>query len=151
DSDGTLIAPIAKVPLTEGNSCGPFAYFHYLQAAALAQIVDEEVRQARIARGAVSLALIERAITESPASFFTQLVEDLRGCLDEYARLGALLDERCGNQAPPQSNIRSALAACLDTVTTLARDKLAAAPTTAETSSESENVNVPAAIAGPSG
>jgi type VI secretion system protein ImpA len=150
DSEGTLIGPIAKVPLTEGNSCGPFAYFHYQQAAALAQIVDEEARQARIDRGAVSLALIERAVGETPASFFAQLVADLRGCLDEYSQLGALLDERCGSQAPPQSNIRSALTACLDMVTALARDKLAVASATGETSLEPEGAKASAKLAGPS-
>lgn len=149
DSEGTLIGPISKVALTEGNSCGPFAYFHYQQAGALAQVADEEVRQARIARGAVSIELIERAVRETPAGFFAQLVADLHACQDEFAQLGTLLEGRCGHDAPPSSNIRSGLAACLETVTNLARDKLAT--TTAQTAPESGADGVAAASAGPSG
>jgi type VI secretion system protein ImpA len=150
EGEGTLIGPIANVPLTEGNSCGPFAHCHYQQAVALTQVADEETRQARIDRGAVSMALIETAVRETPAGFFAQLVEDLRASQEEYAQLGAVLDERCGDETPPTSNIRSALAICLETVTVLARDKLAVAPTDDGKASESEGTNVPATLAGPS-
>jgi type VI secretion system protein ImpA len=127
DAEGTLITPIAKVPLTEGSSSGPYALYHYQQAVALGQVQDEAARQKRIARGAVSLQLIERAVAETPGPHFLGLVEDLKECQQEYARLGEVLEEKCGSQAPPAANIRTTLGACLDAITALARDKLATA------------------------
>ncbi|MCC6416933.1 MAG: type VI secretion system protein TssA [Gemmataceae bacterium] len=132
DAEGTLINPIGQVPLTQGSNAGPYAYFHYQQAGAISQIGDEATREKRIQQGGVSLQLFERAVAETPALFFVTLTEDLTACQDEFAKLGLALDERCGSYSPPTSNIRSALAACLDTVTAVARDKLALAAAATE-------------------
>jgi type VI secretion system protein ImpA len=123
DAEGTLITPIALVPIAEGGS-GPYATYHYKQAAALAQVADEEARQKRIQQGALSMAAIERAVSETPEAFFVTCVDDLKQCQQEYDALGRALEERCNGQAPPTSNIRAALADCLDAVMTVARHKL---------------------------
>src|SRR5262249_31481573 len=68
----------------------------------------------------------------------------------------AVLDDRCGRQAFPASNIRSALTACLDAVTTVARAKLleaappeeAPAPDAAGAARASAAVNGPATAGG---
>lgn len=127
DGEGTLIAPIALVPLTEGSSVGPFALYHYQQAQALGQVQDEQAREKRLKRGAVSLEAFQRAVAETPASFFATLVQDLSECQNEFAKLYGLLEEKCGGRAPPSSNIRAALAACLEAVNYVARDKLSTA------------------------
>jgi type VI secretion system protein ImpA len=127
DAEGTLIAPIAQVPLTEGASVGPFALYHYQRAVALSQVADEEAREKQVRRGTVPLATIEQAVAETPGRFFVALVEDLEQCRQEFAQLEAALEERCGGTAPPGSKIRAALEASLDAVRVLARDKLAAA------------------------
>jgi type VI secretion system protein ImpA len=154
DSEGTLIAPINNILLTQGVNFGPFAFHHYQQAVAVSQIVDEEARQRRIAAGAVPLENIQRAVGETPAEFFRGLVEDLTACQEEFTRLCTVLDEKCGHSSPPSSNIRSALAGCLEAVNTLARDKLAAAAAAEEAPPEagqaaSEGTVVSAATAGP--
>jgi type VI secretion system protein ImpA len=137
DAEGTLISPIAQAPLTQGDNFGPYAYFHYQQAGALAQVADEEAREKRLQQGAVSLQMIDKAVAETPASFFTDLVEDLNQCQEEFGKLGAALEDKCGSKAPPASNIRAALATCLDAINALARDKLAsAAPPAEETPAE---------------
>jgi type VI secretion system protein ImpA len=144
NAEGTLINPIARVPLTEGDSIGPFAYCHYQQAGTVGQLVDADARAKRLEQGAVSLEMFEKAVAETPAAFFTNLVAELTECRDEFARLCAVLDDKCGQQAPPASNIRSALTAGLDTVTTVARAKLeTAAPPDASTDGEA----LPAAAA----
>jgi type VI secretion system protein ImpA len=124
DAEGTLIAPIAQVPLTEGSSVGPFAGYQYQMASDLAQVVDEEAREKRAQQGAITLTMIERAVGETPTPFFVNLVEDLKQCQAEYEALGRVLEERCQDKAPPSSNIRGALATCLDTVKSIARNKL---------------------------
>jgi type VI secretion system protein ImpA len=147
DAEGTLMNPIARIPLTEGGSVGPYAYCDYQQAGAVGQLADAEARAKRLQQGAVSLEMFEKAVAETPASFFANLVADLTECCDEFAKLCAVLDDRCGRQAPPASAIRSALTACLDAVTTMARDKLADAA--AEESSPPESA--PASAAGVNG
>jgi type VI secretion system protein ImpA len=124
DSEGTLIAPIAQVPLTEGGgSTGPFASYHYQSASTLEQ-VDAEAREKRIQQGAVTLAQLEKAASDSSVAFFVNLVDDLKACRGEFDGLCAALDARCDGKAPPSSNIRGALTGCVDAVMALARDKL---------------------------
>ncbi len=144
EGEGTLINPITQVHLTEGKNAGPYAYSHYQQAAALSQVGDEATREKRVQAGAVSMQLFERAIAETPPAFFVNLVDDLTACQDEFGKLCAVLDEKCGAHSPPASNIRSALTSCLDTVTSLARDKLAVAPPPETTTEETESTAVQA-------
>jgi type VI secretion system protein ImpA len=147
DAEGTLIGPITLVPLTQGESMGPFAYCHYQQATALGQVQDEAAREARVQQGAVSMPMFEKAVAETPAAFFVQLVDELKQCQQEFGRLGQVLDEKCGSKAPPTSSIRTALTACLDTITSLARDKLAAA-TPLEEPAAAADAQAPAAADG---
>jgi type VI secretion system protein ImpA len=124
DGEGTLISPIARVSLTEGNSAGPFSWYHYQQACAVQQIADEDTRAKRLKQGAVSMETVEKAVGETPTPFFVNLVEDLGQCQDEFARLSTALEERCGDRAPPSSQIRAALDGCLTAVRSIARHKL---------------------------
>jgi type VI secretion system protein ImpA len=135
DAEGTLITPIGKVPITAGSD-GPFAAYHFQQAQALAQVPDDKVRESRIQQGAVSMVVIERAVNETPSQFYVDLVDDLNQCEQEFNALNQLLEERCNSQAPPSSNIRSALTACRDTIMTIARHKLPVA--TEETAANGE-------------
>src|SRR5262249_18067075 len=77
DAEGTLINPLGRIPLTEGDSAGPFAYVHYQQAVALNQVVDPDVREARAKRGGVTLEKFQQAVGETPPQFFRTLVEDI--------------------------------------------------------------------------
>jgi type VI secretion system protein ImpA len=144
DAEGTLIQPIAKVALTAAGSAGPFAQFHYQKAAALSKIQDENARQAQVAQGGILLETYERAVAETPVEFFGDLVDDLAQCQDEFGRLCNLLEDKCGRQAPPSSNIRSALAACLETVNATARDKLRTRVTAVEAAPSEEAAAGPA-------
>jgi type VI secretion system protein ImpA len=122
--DGTLIQPMRKVAITQGNSAEPYAFWQYEQAGELAKVADEDKRQARIDAGALTMDQMTRAVAETPAAFYSQLVADLDGCLEEFAKLNAVLDEKCGQDSPPASNIRNLLQGILDEVRFLAKDKL---------------------------
>jgi type VI secretion system protein ImpA len=122
DGEGTLVSPILCVPLTGGDP--PYACYHLRQALALAQVKDEAVRARRVQDGAVALEQVQRAVAETPREFFATLLQDLTECRDEFARLCAALDEKCGAHAPPTSNIRNALAACRDALEQVAGAKL---------------------------
>ncbi len=148
--DGTLIQPIRKVQITEGSSDEPYAYWQYEQAGELAKVVDEEKRQARIDAGALTLEQMTLSVSETPTPFFRELLDDLQGALDEFAKLNALLDEKCGMDGPPTSNIRNLLQTILDEVSFLAKDKLAVDAPAAE-SAEAEGGGGAAAAAAAGG
>jgi type VI secretion system protein ImpA len=126
DSEGTLIAPINRAPITGGQD--RYGVMHYLEAKALGKIADAAVRDKKAAQGATTPDKFAKAVAGAPPSFYVNLVQDLTQCQEEFAKLGQALEQRCGpDKAPPTSNIRNALAACLDAVKDAARDKLAVA------------------------
>jgi type VI secretion system protein ImpA len=129
-ADGTLIGPIHNIPLTgESASEGPFARWHYRQAADIEGITDPEKRQKRIDGGAITMDRINKAEAETPAEFAKNLLDDLAGCIKEFDALSALLDEMCGRDAagrpaaPPTSTIRNALKECHSVVEAICKSK----------------------------
>jgi type VI secretion system protein ImpA len=124
ESEGLIIAPIQRIPVTEGVSVGPFACWHYRQATELTKYTDRE-REERIARGAVTPEKFAQAISETDTQFLRDLVEDIEGCLAEFDALSAVLVEKCGvEHAPPSSAIRETLESCLETVRHSAGNRL---------------------------
>jgi len=124
--DGTLIQPMRKIPITENGEFGVFSIWHYDQASALAKLADPEKRQKRIAEGAVTLELIAQSVAATPAEFYRGLIADLEGCHEEFEKLTAALEAKCGKEAPPSSNIRNALSEALSTVRAISKDKFPA-------------------------
>lgn len=122
-AEGTLIAPIKQIPITDETSVGQFACVHHQQALEL-QRAPDDVRARRIEQGAVSLDTFERAVAETDAEFYRDLVEDIDAAIEEYSQLSDALDARYGHDAPPTSSIRNTLQECRDTVADVARDKL---------------------------
>jgi type VI secretion system protein ImpA len=115
EAEGTLIVPIRNVAITEGESAGPFASWHFQQAVSLQQIADPAVREKRVQAGAVTMDLIEKAALETDPAFFRTQLDDLQQCREEFSSLSKRLDELCGmDDAPPSSNIRNELSACLE-------------------------------------
>ena len=129
DSEGTLIAPINRIGITDSASQGKLGTAVYLQAVAVAKIVDPEARERRIAAGSPSMEMVQKAVDETPAPFFRTLHDDITAALDEYAKLNAVLDEKAGRFAPPTSAIRGALEGVLAAINDVARAKLAVTAT----------------------
>jgi len=143
DSEGALIAPIEAIPITQGTSERPLTSSDYKQAAELDQMTDSDRRAQRIEQGAVSIQMFDRAVSETAPDFFQNLLEDIQQCIDEFERLGEVLEQQCGQDeygysaAPPTSNIRNALDECRDRVSSLARHVLA--PESDETAADGES------------
>src|SRR5262245_43860364 len=114
DAEGTLLVPIARVPLTEATSVGRLDSTHYQQAVALARLTDSKIREQKLAAGTLPLETFQKAVAESSAPFYQDLLADLCQCLEEFTQLGAALDARCNGHAPPTFQIRTALDSCLD-------------------------------------
>jgi len=123
ESTGALIVPIAKIPLTGETSGGVFALTHYQAARSLAKIPDAKVRQARIDKGAITIDIIQKAIAETSAKFYIDLVEDINACLEQFRRFCDTVCEKTKYE-PQSDNLRGALESYLEVVTDLARAKL---------------------------
>ena len=124
DAEGTLIAPINRIPVTEAKGDGPFATYHYQEGQKTAKITDVKVREKKIQGGAMTLEKLAKVVTDSSKDFYKNVVEDLNAALDELGKLGLALDTKCGPKAPAWGQVRTALTTCLDAVKDFARHKL---------------------------
>jgi len=130
DADGVLIDPILNAPITEASTGRAFGVSGYRRAVEVEEEPDPNKRAARIAHGAADMKEVREAISATSRDFFRTLLEDVAACVEEWGRLGCVLDEKCGKgpdgfpAAPPSSNIRNALQSCQDTVKQIARDVL---------------------------
>jgi type VI secretion system protein ImpA len=131
DKDGVLIAPIFQVLITQGNTCGPYNVFQYRKALEVEGIDDPEKRARLLDEpDAVSKAMFDTAVSETPPEFARNLLDDLAACAEEYAKLCEVLEEKCGKDesgypmAPPSSTIRHALEEFEEYVRTIYRDVL---------------------------
>jgi type VI secretion system protein ImpA len=137
EAEGTLINPMFSVPITGEGGDRRFTISDHRQACDVERTADPDKRAQRIAQGAVSLEVFERAVAVTPAAFFRNLLDDLQQCAEEFGRLAAALEERCGRDiAPPTSNIRNALETCLETVKGVSQHVLAAAEADAQPGSD---------------
>jgi type VI secretion system protein ImpA len=125
DAEGTLIAPINRIPLTDSANQGKLTYANYLQAVATDNILDPKAKDAKIAAGAMHMELIQKAVADTPAPYYRTLHDDLTAAIAEFAALGKALDTKAGPAAPPTSAIRAALENVLAAVNDVAKAKLA--------------------------
>lgn len=122
DGEGTLIAPIRNVLLTQGYTDQAYAAWHYQLAQEIERITDPEKKQARLDAGGVTLGQIQRSAMETPLSFYEQLTADIDQCIKQYAKMTETLDKLAGADAPPSSNIKNALNGIKEIITFLTKD-----------------------------
>lgn len=124
ESDGTLIVPIAMVPLIQSRTHGSFALWQYQQAIEVSRITDPEKQAQRLASGAISIETLQAAAQECSPLFFKELLNNLTACKEEFSLLDKVLTEKCGMDAPPVSKIQAQLTACIDCVSTFSNEML---------------------------
>ncbi len=151
-AEGVLIAPIRKVDITQGEEPGPFSYWHYKMVLDAEKIADEDARKNKLKKLGYTLDDVEKSVAASSETFFVDLRDDLQVCIDEYKKLGQLLDEHCGiHDAPPTRTIIEVLEECLGAVNHLGRDKfpVEAEPEQTDTDSAAADADAPAQAAAP--
>jgi type VI secretion system protein ImpA len=121
------------VPVTAAGEGRGLTLADYREAIDLDRLSDPDRRAQRLAQGAVSLQVFERAVQATPAELFRNVLEDLAQCAEEFDKLSALLEEKCGRGpdgyplAPPSSSIRNALATAREELQQISKPVLAAA------------------------
>jgi type VI secretion system protein ImpA len=129
ESEGALIAPIYRIPIVMSKDGRALTTADYGSAVELDK-VDPDKRAQRIAAGAISLEIFEKALDATPAEYFKTLLEDIQLSIDEFFRLSETLEAKCGTNpdgypaAPPTSAIRNALVEVRDRVTSLSANIL---------------------------
>ena len=151
DAEGTLVAPINRISITDSPGVGKLTYANYVQALATAKISDPKAKEKKIAGGAMHMELMQKAVDETPAPFYRILFDDLTACLAEFAELGKALDAKAGTSAPPTSAIRSTLENVLASLNDVAKAKLAVTQTKpAEEKKEADGKGEPGSNGKPS-
>jgi type VI secretion system protein ImpA len=141
DAEGTLIAPINRIPLTDSANLGRLTYSNYLQAIATGKIADPKVREKRVAAGALQMETVQKAVDETPAPYYRALFDDLNAAIDELGKLGQALDAKAGSSAPPTSAIRTSLENVLAAINDVAKAKLAVTATSKKVEDKKEEAS----------
>lgn len=127
-AEGVLIAPIRKVSITEGDYPGPFSLWQYQQALDVQKTADDEVRMSRQEKLGYSTDDIDKAVEDSADQFFIDQKDDLLECIEEYKKVGTILDEHCGlEESPPIRNILEVLEECLGAINHIGKYKFPSA------------------------
>lgn len=99
--NGDVISyPLMRVPMTEDTSVGVMVVWQYAQAKQLETLSPEE-RERRVSSGAVTIEKFNRAVAESSDQFYRQLAEEIRDAKAAVAQLGALFEDRVGDDEAP--------------------------------------------------
>ncbi|MGF1702377.1 type VI secretion system protein TssA [Photobacterium makurazakiensis] len=122
DSEGTLLMPIACIPLTDHGDEQAYSLWEYEQALEIDRF-DEDKKQQRLRSGGIVFQDVLNAAKSSESTFYQQLYKDIQSSIDAYSTLVELMDSACGMPLPT-SKITKRLQTCLEAVTYLAGDKL---------------------------
>lgn len=115
DSEGTLSVPLALTPLTEESDAGSFSLWRYRKALASG-------REAAATEGGDTLEMLADAVRRTDAQFLRDTYDDVCAASERFAALCARLDELCGAESPPSSNIKNTLADVRDALVHIGRE-----------------------------
>ncbi|OAN11060.1 type VI secretion protein [Photobacterium jeanii] len=122
EGEGTLLMPIACIPLTEFDGEQAYALWEYEQACEVERF-DEEKKRYRLDQGAIELKRVEAAVEMSSSKFFIELVTDIEKTIQAYDALVQVMDQATGLSLST-SHISKRLHDALTAVKYLAGDKL---------------------------
>jgi type VI secretion system protein ImpA len=123
DGDGVLIAPIRKVPITEGQ---PFySFWQYQQALDINRLTNDSLRASKIENLGFNLENIEKAVSESSSDFYIDLIDDVTEAINLYKSIASQLEQHCSAQAIPSTrNIINGLEECRGAINHIGKSKL---------------------------
>lgn len=124
-ADGTLVLPIRKVQMTDGDH--PYAYWQFEQATEVEKVADAARKKARVDAGDTSMDLFTASVKQTAPEFFATLAADIAEAQKAFVAMNAVLTAKAGAEAPPSSKIRDMMENVLSAIRFVAADKLAAA------------------------
>ncbi|MES2673523.1 MAG: type VI secretion system protein TssA [Pseudomonadota bacterium] len=140
DGEGVLIAPIRKVPLTEGHVS--YSFWQYQQALDVNRSASDDIRTSKAEKLGFTVEDIEKAVNESSSEFYIHLLDDISEAIDIYKKVGLQLDQRCSaNEVPPTRKIIAILEECRGAISHIGKHKLPVP--TVEATPEPDNAAAP--------
>lgn len=123
DGEGVLIAPIRKVPITEGHN--PYSFWQYQQALDVNRSASDDVRASKAEKLGFSIEDIEKEVNSSSSEFYVNLLDDITEAINTYKSISAQLEERCSsNEVPPTRKIIGILEECRGAISHIGKHKL---------------------------
>ncbi|RJF88313.1 type VI secretion system protein TssA [Oleomonas cavernae] len=126
-AEGTLFAPLRRLTITKASTGISYAVWQHENAFALAQ-KPAEIRDKRIAEGALTIETIEQSGNATPVAFFLDLIAGTTEALAAVAELDTILTEKAGSAAPSFSRLREFLQQLQETTRSLGRNVLPPPP-----------------------
>ncbi|MGR5235982.1 type VI secretion system protein TssA [Vibrio alfacsensis] len=99
DSEGTLIFPIASIPLTGIGVDQAYAFWEYQQAVELERL-DEDKRRYKVEQGAVELSRIADTVKTTSNDFYEELIADLEFAMTSFNQFSQKLDDAVDDVTP---------------------------------------------------
>jgi len=110
ESEGSLIAPIGSIDITQGESKGPYKLWEYQLCIETEKLGDETQKQQRYAAGIPTMEDFTTAAIETPMSFYHSLKSTIQECIAIYQNIASFLDSQCNDEViVPSSKIIGAL------------------------------------------
>ncbi len=143
--------PLLRVPMTEDTSVGEFVVWQHTQARQLDSMSSEE-RDQRIARGAVTSELFNRAVAETSDEFYQNLAAEIDQAKDAVAALNQTFHEKAGEEdAPNLSRFTATLEEAEQVLKNIAGARLVDSESDGESGGGDEAAADGGAVAAPSG
>ena len=99
--NGDVISyPLMRVAMTEDSSVGVMVVWQYAQAKLIETLSVDECER-RVSAGAVTIDKFNRAVAESTDQFYFQLAKEIREANAAVLQLGALFEDRVGDDEAP--------------------------------------------------
>ncbi|WP_217533389.1 type VI secretion system protein TssA [Vibrio metschnikovii] len=99
DNEGTLVFPLACIPITEFGLVQAYSYWEYQQALEVERL-DEDKKRVKHNQGAIVLNDILQTAKSSSDSFYKELNRDLQRAINAYRHFSEVLDKVCGDVTP---------------------------------------------------
>lgn len=125
--EGTLLAPLRNLEITNYGDKGAFSYWQYLQARDADRIDDDDKKAERLATLGYSLEDFKDTINDTDLTACQNFVSTLEECVASYKNISSELRTKCGGEAPPSTKISELLDEILRTTRFAYKERLDAA------------------------
>jgi len=126
DSEGVLLQPIRKIPLTVMGASRYYSMADWVNVCKLRNL-ESDVLKKRIARGSPDPEEFHSTVNESPPEFYLSLLEDIEECKFNLNEMSSLFDNKCGSILSQTSSLRNLFDEIIAALKSFASEKIESA------------------------
>jgi type VI secretion system protein ImpA len=109
DTDGTLMAPLRRLPLFRRPTGQAFPWWEWERSVELAKIADEERRQQRIEAGTVPIDDVEKEARAAGSAHWDRLRTRLEEASEAWRAMAEAMDGLAGHDGPSTGRVLALL------------------------------------------